>query len=350
MRNTQLPVLAVAVGLLISLSCGRQPATSQAIDSGKLAMFAPLPELLPVRSGAPTEAKITLGRMLFYEPRLSKSQTISCNTCHKLTNYGTDEEPTSTGHKGQHGDRNSPTVYNAALHFVQFWDGRAADLEEQAKGPLLNPVEMAMPSPVRAIAVLKSIPEYVEAFQRAFPNQKDPVTFDNMANAIGAFERRLLTPSPWDRFLKGDQAALTAEQQAGFNTFTAAGCQACHAGALVGGNLYQKLGAAKPFPDAADPGRYKVTKNESDRMVFKVPSLRNVAKTAPYFHNGRVPVLAQAVSQMAEYQLGRQLTDEEVRSIIAWLGSLTGEIPAEYIKEPPLPKSTAKTPRPDATD
>jgi cytochrome c peroxidase len=288
--------------------------------------------------------------MLFYEPRLSKSQTISCNTCHKLTNYGTDEEPTSTGHKGQRGDRNSPTVYNAALHFVQFWDGRAADVEEQAKGPLLNPVEMAMPSATRAIAVLKSIPEYLEAFQRAFPNEKDPVTFDNMANAIGAFERRLLTPSPWDSFLKGDQAALTAEQKAGFNTFVAAGCQTCHAGVLLGGNLYQKLGATKPYPDAADPGRYKVTKNESDRMVFKVPSLRNVAKTAPYFHNGRVPVLEQAVSQMAEYQLGRQLTDAEVRSIIAWLGALTGEIPAAYIKEPPLPKSTARTPRPDATD
>lgn len=350
MRTTRFLMITAAVVVSISLSCGRQPSASQAIDSRKLAMFAPLPELLPARSGTPAEARITLGRMLFYEPRLSKSQTISCNTCHKLTNYGIDEEPTSTGHKGQRGDRNSPTVYNAALHFAQFWDGRAADVEEQAKGPVLNPVEMAMPSGKRAIAVLKSIPEYVKAFQRAFPSQKDPVTFDNMANAIGAFERRLLTPSPWDRFLKGDQAALTAEQKAGFNTFLAAGCQTCHAGALVGGNLYQKLGGAKPYPDATDPGRYKVTKNESDRMVFKVPSLRNVAKTAPYFHNGRVPVLEQAVSQMAEYQLGRQLTNQEVRSIIAWLGALTGEIPAEYIKEPPLPKSTARTPRPDATD
>ncbi|MGC9969626.1 MAG: cytochrome c peroxidase [Bryobacteraceae bacterium] len=350
MRNTRFLVIAIAVGFFVSQGCDRQPGAAQAIDSRKLAMFAPLPAVLPVRPGTPTEARITLGRMLFYEPRLSKSQTISCNTCHKLMNYGIDEEPTSTGHKGQRGDRNSPTVYNAALHFAQFWDGRAADVEEQAKGPVLNPVEMAMPSAVRAIAVLKSIPEYVEAFQHAFPNQKDPVTFDNMASAIGAFERRLLTPSPWDRFLKGDEAALTAEQKAGFNTFVAAGCQTCHAGALLGGNLYQKLGATKPYPDAADPGRYKVTQNESDRMVFKVPSLRNVAKTAPYFHNGRVPVLGQAVSQMAEYQLGRQLTNEEVRSIVAWLGSLTGEIPAGYIKEPPLPKSTAKTPRPDATD
>jgi cytochrome c peroxidase len=343
-------MIAVAVVVLISLSCGRQPSASQAVDSRKLAAFAPLPELLPVKSGAPIAQKIVLGRMLFYEPRLSKSQTISCNTCHKLTNYGIDEEPTSTGHKGQRGDRNSPTVYNAALHFAQFWDGRAADVEEQAKRPVLNPVEMAMPSPKRAIAVLKSIPEYMEAFKRAFRNEKDPVTFDNMVNAIGAFERRLLTPSPWDRFLKGDEAALTAEQKAGFNAFIAAGCQTCHAGALLGGNLYQKLGATKPFPDASDPGRYKVTKNESDRMVFKVPSLRNVAKTAPYFHNGKVPALEQAVSQMAEYQLGRQLTDAEVRSIIAWLGALTGEIPAEYIKEPPLPKSTARTPRADPTD
>lgn len=341
-------LIVVVVGFVICLGCSRQP--SIAVDSAKLSAFAPLPEVIPAKTGALTEEKIVLGRMLYYEPRLSKSQTISCNTCHKLTEYGIDEEPTSTGHKGQRGDRNSPTVYNAAAHFAQFWDGRAADVEEQAKGPVLNPVEMAMPSGKHAVAVLKSMPEYVEAFQRAFPGEKDPVTFDNMAIAIGAFERKLVTPARWDKFLKGDQAALTAEEKAGFNTFMAAGCQTCHAGTLLGGNLYQKVGAVKPYPDTADPGRYKVTKNEADRMVFKVPSLRNATKTAPYFHNGKVPALDQAVSQMGEYQLGRRLSEAEVRSIVTWLASLTGEIPAGYIKEPVLPKSTAKTPKPDTAD
>jgi cytochrome c peroxidase len=301
-----------------------------------------------VQAGSPAEHRVLLGRMLFYEPRLSESQTISCNSCHDLAKYGVDGEPTSAGHKGQHGDRNSPTVYNAAAHFVQFWDGRAPDVEAQAKGPILNPVEMAMASDQRAVAVLKSIPEYVVAFQKAFPDQQDPVTFDNMAIAIGAFERGLVTPSRWDQFLRGDQAALTPQEKAGFIAFTDAGCQSCHAGVLLGGNLYQKLGASRPYPDSADPGRFKVTQNEGDRMYFKVPSLRNVEKTAPYFHNGKVPTLPDAVAQMADYQLGQQLSDAQVQSIVVFLKTLTGDVPASYIKEPPLPRSTATTPKPQA--
>jgi cytochrome c peroxidase len=285
--------------------------------------------------------------MLYYEPRLSKGQDISCNSCHLLDKYGVDNQPTSDGHKGQKGDRNAPTVYNAAGHFVQFWDGRARDVEEQAKGPVMNPVEMAMPSEKQVVAVLKSMPEYVDAFKKAFPGDKNPVGIENMAKAIGAFERKLITPSRWDRFLRGDTQALTNEEKTGFNVFMETGCQICHAGAYLGGEQYQELGAAKPYPDTADTGREKVTKNQADRMVFKVPGLRNIAETKPYFHNGKVETLEQAVSRMAEYQLGKSLSDGQVRSVVTWMKALTGKIPTEYIKEPVLPQSTNRTPNPE---
>ena len=348
MRKSHI-VWAAAAAVLLA-GCGKTSSPPQPVDAAKLKMFRPLPEVIPAAAGAPSEEKVALGRMLYFEARLSKDQKISCNTCHDLAKYGVDGEPTSEGYKGQHGDRNSPTTYNAAAHFVQFWDGRAADVEAQAKGPVLNPVEMAMASEKQVVAVLKSMPEYVAAFQRAFPGEKDAVTFDNAANAIGAFERKLVTPSRWDKFLRGDEAALTPVEKAGFNVFTTTGCQACHAGALVGGNLYQKIGVIKPYPDASDPGRYKVTKSEGDRLFFKVPSLRNIEKTGPYFHNGKVPDLKQAVLQMAEYQVGRQLTDTEAESIVSWLKALTGDIPSDYVKPPVLPPSTAKTPKPASAD
>jgi len=317
------------------------------IDPAALTAFAPLPDAVPAAQGGATEEMVNLGRLLFFEPRLSKSQKISCNSCHDLVTYGVDNQTTSDGHKGQKGDRNSPTVYNAAAHFAQFWDGRAADVEAQAKGPVLNPVEMAMPAEPVVVKVLMSMPEYVEAFKRAFPNEKKPVTYDNMARAIGAFERKLLTPSRWDTFLKGDKNALTPEEQVGFKTFTDAGCQTCHAGALLGGSFYQKLGVAKPFPRSADPGREKVTKIAGDRGVFKVPSLRNIERTSPYFHDGATAGLDQAVRDMGEYQLGRTLTAEETTRIIDFLKVLTGAIDPEFTRAPALPKSSATTPKPD---
>ena len=340
---------ALAAALAIVPGCGRPKPVSQ-VDPSMLAAFAPLPEAVPAGKAGLTDAKIGLGRMLYFETRLSKNQQISCNTCHQLNGYGVDNQPTSPGHKGQRGDRNSPTVYNAAAHFAQFWDGRAADVEEQAKGPVLNPVEMAMGSERDVVAVLKSMPEYVEAFHQAFPKDKDPVTCDNMAAAIGAFERKLMTPARWDRFLNGDRDALTAEEKAGFHTFAEAGCQTCHAGALMGGNIYQRIGLYKPYPDTSDPGRFNVTKNDADKMLFKVPSLRNVEKTGPYFHNGKVATLDQAVALMADYQLGKPLSDQQVASIVVFLKALTGELPADYIKQPALPKSTAATPKPVTAD
>ncbi|MBL0157918.1 MAG: c-type cytochrome [Bryobacterales bacterium] len=323
-------------------------AAAVEIPAAKLRAFKPLPSSMESAANPSSLAKIDLGRMLYYDHRLSKSQKFSCNSCHMLDKYGVDNEATSEGHKGQRGDRNSPTVYNAAGHMAQFWDGRAKDVEAQAKGPILNPVEMAMPDEKSVIVVLKSMPEYVALFAKAFPGTKDAVTYDNMANAIGAFERGLITPSRWDKFLAGDQKALTDVEKAGFLKFTEAGCAACHSGVLLGGSMYQKLGVVKPYPDTKDVGRAKVTKSEAEKFYFKVPSLRNVEKTGPYLHNGQTKTLAEAISAMGDYQLGMKLTAAEVGSIGAWLKSLTGEVPLNYIAKPKLPASTASTPRASA--
>ena len=316
------------------------------VNAEALKLFSPLPAVMEASANPISDAKVKLGRMLYYDPRLSASQQISCNTCHGLDAYGAEQKPVSTGHKGQKGKRNAPTVYNAAGHFAQFWDGRAPTVEEQAKGPILNPIEMAMPSNVAAVQVVKSMPEYVALFRTAFPNEKDPVTYDNIGLAIGAFERKLVTPSRWDGFLQGNQSTLTDEEKAGFNTFAATGCQYCHYGAYVGGASFQKLGVVKPWANQSDAGLYQLTKDENDKMVFKVPSLRNIKKTGPYFHDGSVATLEQAIRNMALHQRGVKLSDAQVKSIMAWMDSLTGPLPSTYIKGPVLPKSTAETPRP----
>ncbi len=325
-------------------------AASVDIPAAKLRVFKPLLASIEPAANPSSLARIDLGRMLYFENRLSKSQKFSCNSCHMLDKFGVDNEITSEGHKGQRGDRNSPTVYNAGGHVAQFWDGRAKDVEAQAKGPILNPVEMAMPDEKSVLVVLKSMPEYPLLFAKAFPGEKDPVTFDNLAKAIGAFERGLITPARWDKFLAGDQKALSDAEKAGFLKFTDAGCAACHGGVLLGGSMYQKLGVVKPFPDTKDVGRAQVTKSDAEKFFFKVPSLRNVDKTGPYLHNGQTKTLAGAISAMGEYQLGVKLTAAEVVSIGTWLKSLTGELPANYIAKPKLPASTARTPKPSLTD
>jgi cytochrome c peroxidase len=339
-------ILLLCAFLMLGAACTRRKPGVE-VDSARLGIFKALPLVMDSAANPISDAKVVLGRMLYYDARLSKGQDVSCNSCHVLSQYGVDNQPVSDGHKGQKGTRNSPTVYNAAGHFVQFWDGRAATVEEQAKGPILNPVEMAMPDQKRVLAVLNSMPEYVEAFEKAFPGEKHPVTFDNLAKAIGAFERKLVTVSRWDRFLGGDQAALSDAEKAGLNKFLDVGCQTCHNGIYMGGSMFQKLGLAKPWDNVNDPGRFSVTKQEADRMVFKVPTLRNIEKTAPYYHDGSIATLDEAVRQMADHQLARTLTKEEVGSVVAFLKALTGELPTEYIKEPPLPKSTGKTPKPD---
>ncbi|MEZ5562224.1 MAG: cytochrome c peroxidase [Gammaproteobacteria bacterium] len=343
--------------LLLVAGCGRdapkeaaQPAASPAaagIDAAALqaqaaAMFQVLPAEMSADARPVTEAQVTLGRILYYDPRLSRNQDVSCNSCHDLTKYGVDGRPTSPGDKGQLGGRNSPTTYNAALHIAQFWDGRAPDVEAQAKGPILNPVEMAMPDADSVVKVLKSIPGYADLFQAAFPDDEDPVNYDNVGAAIGAFERRLVTPSPFDDFVAGKLTALDEAQLAGFSTFVNSGCASCHSGVGAGGGMYQKLGLVKPF-ETTDAGRAEVTQNDADRYFFKVPSLRNIDQTAPYFHDGKVATLEDAIRLMAEHQVGKTLSDEEVAQIRTFLGSLTGTIPADYIAMPALPGMSPAT-------
>jgi cytochrome c peroxidase len=332
--------VTVAILMLLGIAAcqHRSPQTSAIrIDSTQLAQFAPLPDSIGAVSNPITQAKVDLGRMLFYETRLSRDHDLSCNSCHSLTAYGVDHQAVSTGAKGQHGKRNAPTVYNAAGHLAEFWDGRAPNVEEQAKGPILNPVEMAMPSDRALLTELAEIPAYRDAFHRAFPGQSSPVTYDNVGRSIGAFERNLVTPSRWDTFLKGDRSALTEPEKAGFNTFVQAGCSSCHSGTYVGGQMYQKAGLVTPWPDRSDPGRSAVTHQPADSQVFKVPSLRNSVMTGPYFHNGSTASLAEAVRMMGHYQLGRDLTEAQIASIITYLNALTGTIPRAYVAQPQPP-------------
>ncbi len=309
-------------------------------------IFKPLPTE-PVKGPVErTDALVDLGRMLYYENRMSKNHDISCNSCHKLDAYGVDNEPTSPGHKGVRGDRNSPTTYNAAMHFAQFWDGREPTVEAQALGPVTNPVEMAMPDGDYAVRVIKSMPEYVEAFEKAFPDDEDPVTFDNFGTAVGAFERGLITRGKFDAYLEGDASALSDAEVEGLDTFVKTGCVSCHMGQLLGGNTYQKLGAVKPY-ETEDMGRFKVTDNEADKYMFKVPSLRNIAKTGPYLHDGSVTELSEMIRIMGSHQLGKDLDDETVAKIETFFGALTGELPKEYIAKPELPESTDETPDAD---
>ena len=301
---------------------------AHADDSSWKAAFQPLPESAPTSQDNPMNPeKIALGKSLYFDTRLSKNEKMSCNSCHNIATFGVDNEPTSPGHENKRGGRNSPTVFNAALHIAQFWDGRAKDVEAQALGPILNPIEMGMPSEAAVIERLKSDKKTVEAFKQAFPGEKEPLTYANLGKAIGAYERTLITPSRFDQYLKGDEAALSPSEVAGAKLFMETGCMACHNGATLGGTMYQKLGLVKDYP-TADMGRFETTKIETDKKTFKVPSLRNVAKTAPYFHDGSVKTLEEAVSLMAEYQLGRQLTKEHVASLVTFLGSLTAtELP-----------------------
>ena len=328
--------LLTPAALLVMSSPAQQHGGMSGMMHGR--MMGTLPETITSDSNPVTDAKIRLGRMLFYDVRLSKNRDVSCNSCHSLQAYGVDGKPVSSGHNGQLGARNSPSVYHAAGQIAQFWDGRAADVEEQAKGPILNPVEMAMSSEAEVVASLQSIQGYRAAFKDAFPDDAEPVTFDNLARAIGAFERKLVTPSRWDRFLNGDRNALSQQEMAGHHEFMHSGCASCHNGPYVGGRVFEKLGVRKAWPNAADLGRMSVTQDPADRLVFKVPVLRNVEKTSPYFHDGKVATLDEAIRLMGEYQLGIQLDEPQVAQIAAWLKSLTGEIPSEYIRPPALPQ------------
>ncbi len=267
--------------------------------------------------------KVALGKDLFFDPILSKDGTISCATCHDIFNGGDDGQKVSTGIRNQKGSINAPTVLNAIFNFRQFWDGRAKDLQEQAAGPIENPIEMGN-SFENLIKKLNSTP-YRDRFSQIY---KDGITKENITDAIAEFEKTLITPdSPFDRYLRGDQKAITPEQKEGYRLFQTKGCIACHHGRNVGGNMYNKFGIILAVKDN-HLGRYNITHNESDKHFFKVPSLRNIANTAPYFHNGSVSDLKEAVYFMAKHQIGRPISEEEVSKIVAFLHALTGDIPA----------------------
>ncbi len=340
------PPALLIFGITLTGCAALHAAESVDVNRAFLGFFAPLPKIAESKDNPVTAAKVELGRKLYFDTRFSKSQTISCNSCHGLNTFGVDGQPTSEGFKKQHGGRNAPTVLNAALHLAQFWDGRAPTVEEQAKGPVLNPIEMAMPDAGQVLAVLNSIPQYPELFAKAFPEDKNPVTYDNFGRAIGAFERQLLTPARWDEFLGGRNESLTAAEKAGFNTFVSTGCATCHNGVAVGGGMYQKLGLVKAWPDLKDDGRSAISKNEAEKHFFKVPGLRNIEMTGPYLHDGSVQDLAEMVRKMAEHQLGKSLSDAEVGSIVDFLKALTGKVPAALAAQPQLPPNGPNTPKP----
>jgi len=287
-------------------------------------VFGPLPDRMP---GAEKDTKqmIALGEKLYFEKRLSINEKLSCNSCHMIdqNRAGVDNEPTSEGAHGQRGDRNSPTTLNAGFHFAQFWDGRAKNLEEQAKGPVLNPVEMAMPEEAEVVSRLGQDKEYPKLFKAAFPSEANPITYDNFARAVAAFERTLRTHDRFDDFLKGDDKALNAQELRGLDLFLTTGCTTCHTGPTIGGNMYQKVGLIHPYANTNDVGRIKITKEDYDAYRFKVPSLRNVALTWPYFHDGKTANLESAIKQMAYMQLDKQLPDEDIAALKAFLGSLS---------------------------
>lgn len=314
-----------------------------------------LPETAPAPADNPTTPeKVELGRMLYLDPRFSSTGTVSCNSCHNVMLGGEDNRSVSMGVHGKTGGRSAPTVWNSGFSSSQFWDGRAATLEDQAKGPVANPIEMGMSEVEEAMKRVRDIPGYRPYFEKAFPG-KDPMTVDNAAKAVAAYERTLVTPnSDYDRYVKGDNKAMTEQQVRGMNTFASAGCTSCHSGpAFVGPSSKPGTGFFMKFPTfadndyvkkydlMADTGRFSVTTNVADKHVWKVPTLRNIALTAPYFHNGTVKTLDEAVKVMAKTQLNRDLTDAEAADIVAFLNALSGPFPQQSMPQlPPTPGRT----------
>jgi cytochrome c peroxidase len=326
----KLYVLAVAIGFGIYFFGGRSPTQPETAAPSPPQPSVADPEPitpLPLVTALNPE-KVELGRRLFHEAKLSGDGTVSCASCHSLSSAGVDRLPHSRGIGGQEGPINAPTVFNSALNFRQFWDGRAESLEEQVDGPLQNPLEMAGTWP-KAVAVLTSDASYQSAFSALYP---DGIAPKNVRDAIASFERSLATPnSRFDRFLRGEHAALSETEREGYRLFKRIGCVSCHQGMGIGGNVYQKLGIMEDYfaqrgqVTAADFGRFNVTQREEDRFFFKVPSLRNVALTAPYLHDGKAATLDEVVRIMARYQLGVRLQANEEAAVVAFLRSLTGE-------------------------
>ena len=340
---TMLALGIFATGAVLFTSVGSQAADNGA-DLLKQAqdIFKPLPKDMATAEFPITPDRVALGRKLFFDPRVSVDGTVSCARCHQPALYGTDGLAKPHGAHDKLNPRNAPTVFNAALEFVAHWRGDRKNVEDQAKQALVGPPSFGNPDYAAAMARLKAIPGYPEMFRKVFPGENDPVTPDNWAKAIGAYERTLVTPSPFDRYLAGDTKALSSAAQEGLRTFIDTGCVACHNGPDIGGGMYQKFGVVEDYwketgSKEIDKGRFDVTHDQADMYVFKVPGLRNVAMTPPYFHDGSVTTLAKAVHVMAKVQLGRTLSEADANKIVAFLGSLTGKLPADFADAPILP-------------
>ncbi|MBT3229040.1 MAG: c-type cytochrome [Candidatus Marinimicrobia bacterium] len=326
-------VMMIVVSVLIALAlvqCGGEAkqevkedlSYQQGILSKVKPMFAVVPDKMPGFEND-TDARIKLGEKLYFETALSNTGDMSCNTCHDIATAGVDNKPTSEGTNGIPGPRNSPTVLNAGFHFVQFWDGRAADLNEQAGGPILNPAEMAIPDSATAVANIKAIPEYKALFTEAFG--ENSIDFENITEAMAAFERTLVTHDRFDSFLKGDLKAITKTEVEGLDLFLGKACVTCHMGSMLGANMYQKNGLIKPYKDLTDEGRFEVTGLEQDKFMFKVPALRNIGLTGPYFHDGGVESLEETIIMMGDMQLMQQISAEEAAKIAAFLKTMDGK-------------------------
>ena len=296
------------------------------IEPDRLASFAPLPGP-PRRDSAVDRARAELGKAMFADRRLSRSGDVACTSCHPLDRFGADGRKLSRGTDNREPPRNTPGIYNVATFFALLWDGRKDNLVDQAKEVLLSERVMAASSGKQLAGKLAAIPEYARGFAAAFPGDRHPVSFENIARALAAYEETLVSRGRWDRFLEGDQAALTPEEKAGFNRFIDIGCVTCHFGPHIGANMFQKVGLVKAWPDSRDRGRFEITRRDADWMVFRVPTLRNVAQTGPYFHDGSVSDLDTVIEMMAWHQLGKRIDKEDVRLIRSWLASLTGDPP-----------------------
>ncbi|MEW7984146.1 MAG: cytochrome-c peroxidase [Candidatus Thiodiazotropha sp.] len=319
-------VSLIVVSFLFLFGSGAQADKTDRLIRKANRYFEALPQTMP-GSENDTPARIELGKQLYFDTRLSINDTQSCASCHPLGDgrSGMDNLPTSPGAHGEFGDRNTPTVLNAGWQSSQFWDGRAADLTDQARQPILNPIEMGMPDEESVVKKLGAIPAYVEAFAEAFPDDAPPLSYANLAVAIAAFERTLRSESRFDDFMRGDKAALTTREQSGLAYFVRHNCVRCHDGPMLGGTLIEKLGVYKDFHNVKDKGRYRVTGDEADEMMFKVASLRNVAITGPWFHDGSGKTLEDVIRIMGSIQLDIELKEGEVADIAAFLASLTGK-------------------------
>ncbi len=345
MRAPSFFIVLVSLLFIAATARAEGPNAKTLLEEAKQ-NFQPIVVPSPVNDSV-AAARVELGRRLFFENRVSMDGNVSCAHCHLPEKLASDGLPKAIGVFGKENPRNAPSIFNAALNFKQHWRGDRESLEDQAEKSLLGPASFGNPDQATAMSKLKAIPAYAGAFAKAFPGDKDPINSKNWGAAVGAFERTLMTPSKFDAFLSGDASALTNQEQAGLRKFIDLGCVACHNGPGVGGNFFQKFGVVSDYWKATgvatpDKGRADVTKNDADLYVFKVASLRNIAQTAPYFHDGSVEDLTKAVKIMGKTQLGQDLSEKDAADIVAFLGALTGPVPANYSAPEPYPNAETK--------